>query len=139
MRTAAILFTVALLGCDQGARKATPAPVPRDAAAEGTIRGEVTHTLHGPGRAHAPEESFSETTAMACKVTATDGWGVEHAVDTAGGKGAYELRVPVGHYTVSFQACAEAYCSGRDERIKQVDVTANAPVEASFECEVYAK
>ena len=132
---------VALLGCDQGAHKASPPPpTPRDAAvAEGTIRGTATHTMSGPGRYHRPEESFSTTSGMACSVTATDAHGVSREATTNGESGSYEIKVPVGHHVVSFQACASTYCYGGEESTKQVDVTANGVVEASFHCEGSAK
>jgi hypothetical protein len=128
----------ALASCDQGAKKVTP-PAPRDAAAApGIIRGVVTFTMNGPGRAHAAEESFSRTTPLQCTVAVTDPSGARTDVATSD-QGAYELKVPPGRYTVSFEACTDSYCDGPEHKKKSVEVAANAAVEASFDCEVSAK
>ena len=128
----------AIVACDQG-EKAKPAPAPREApAAAGIIRGVVTFTMNGPGREHTPEESFSRTTPLQCNVAVRDPWGARLDVATSD-KGAYEVKVPIGRYTVSFEACTDSYCNGPEHKKKSVEVVANEAVDASFDCEIDAK
>jgi hypothetical protein len=125
-------------GCDQGAKPAPAAQSRETVAAPGLIRGVVTFTMNGPGREHSPEESFSETTPLQCNVAVRDAWGPTLHVATSD-KGAYEVKVPVGRYTVSFEACTDSYCNGPEHKTMTVEVVANEAVEASFDCEVDAK
>ncbi|HSD89699.1 MAG TPA: hypothetical protein VLB44_19345, partial [Kofleriaceae bacterium] len=53
--------------------------------------------------------------------------------------GELEMGVPAGRYDVSFEACApHSGCSGRAERIQQVEVSPDAPAEVSWTCELSA-
>src|SRR4051812_31914266 len=93
--TIAIVRVLALLvlvvACDQG-KKERPAPPPAPPVM-GSIKGRVTATMNGPGRAHAPSESFSRTTGIECTVTVIDQTGntVEAKTRADGG---YEVSVP---------------------------------------------
>lgn len=152
----AVLACFCFVACDQGegaratreserATRETAAAVgagsevPPAQHGVGTIKGRVTHTLDGPGRAHAPEEAFSTTTGSECTVSARDAWGKTTDARSAAETGAFEMRVPAGRYTVSFDACAIPSSCGETERAKPVEVTAGAVTEVSWDCVVHAK
>ena len=130
----AVVLLVLLAACDQGKKDSPGPPVP---APMGIIKGRVTFTMNGPGRAHAPSESFSRTTGLECKVIVIDQTG--NTVETkTRADGGYELSVPIGHYEVSFDACRDdRSCGVRPP--KPVDVATGVPATADWDCEMDAK
>jgi hypothetical protein len=101
------------------------------------LKGHVTATMNGPGRAHAPSESFSRTTPIECTVTVIDRSGNTFEAKTSA-DGRYEMKVPTGHYDVSFNDCHE----GRSCYVptpEPVEVPANAAATADWNCETDAK
>jgi hypothetical protein len=103
----------------------------------GVLKGHVTATMNGPGRAHAPSESFSRTTPLECTVTAIDRSGNTFDAKTRA-DGGYELSVPAGHYEVSFNDClGQRSCAVPTPM--PVEVPANVAATADWDCETNAK
>lgn len=140
----ALLAACALLvACEQKKKSPRP-PTPT-----GIIKGHVTATINGPGRAHAPSESFSRTTGIECTVVAIDTSGNTFDAKTspdatpangtrAPADGGYEVRVPIGHYDVSFADCLGPRSCGVPTP-KPVDVVAETAVTVDWDCEMDAK
>lgn len=90
-----VLF--ALVGCEKG-----PAPA-------GTIHGRVTQSVLGG----APDENgrgVVTVTPLECRVTVSGASGKSVGDVATNAEGVFELRVPPGHYTVSFTACGGDVC-----------------------------
>jgi hypothetical protein len=155
-----VLALVALLGCDKGEPpRAKPVPAPAPVPAMGTIKGRTTFTLRGGGAMrkerrvtarHGRDEKLGEDeneasgpdrTAVGASCTiALRAAGGEQLTATSDEGGLYEIRVPVGRYTVSFDACNSGYCEdAADQRTQTVEVGANATVDVSWDCPYSAK
>jgi hypothetical protein len=122
MRFAILLVALlALLGCEKG-----PPPL-------GTIQGHVTQSVLG-GMPDENGKGVVTTTPLACTVSISASG--KHVMDIAtGADGAFEARVPVGHYTVSFKACGDAACDQVPRpRTLEVDVTRESKTDASWVC-----
>jgi hypothetical protein len=130
----ALLLLLLAAACDKG-KKDRPAPPPPTPT--GVLKGRVTATTNGPGRAHAPSESFSRTTPIECKVTALDRSGNTFDAKT-NADGRYEMKVPAGHYDVSFNDCHEDR-SCYVPTPQPVEVAADAAATADWDCEMDAK
>lgn len=122
-----------LVACEgKSDRPAPPPPTPT-----GVLKGRVTATMNGPGRAHAPSENISRTTPIECTVTAIDRSGNTFDAKTRA-DGGYDMMVPAGHYEVSFNDCLdERPCAVPTPM--PVDVPPNADATASWNCEMDAK
>lgn len=123
-----------LVACDKGENK-RPAPPPPTPT--GVLKGRVTATINGPGRAHAPSESFSRTTPIECTVTAIDRSGTPFDAKTRA-DGAYEVTVPAGHYEVSFNDCLGPRSCAVPTPMP-IEVPPNAAATLDWGCEMDAK
>lgn len=124
--------------CDQKAQDRAPPPSPPPPPPPphiktGTVTGHVVIALRGPGRAHAPEESFTNTSGIACTVRAGS------AAAKTRSDGSYTLRLPVGHYDeVSFLDCVKPCCASASTSAA-VDVKAGAAARLDWSCDCFAK
>lgn len=134
----AVLALLALAACSSAdsspepGKQTPPKPLP-----SGTISGTVTVTISGPGRKHAPEESFARTSGLDCDVAIT-GKRAAQSAHTAKDSGRYDATVPAGTYSLSFAKCVPTCCSGA-EATREVTVTAGKPATADWSCECAAK
>ena len=93
--------------------------------------------MNGPGRAHAPSESFSRTTPIECTVTAIDRTGATVEAKTQA-DGRYEMTLTAGHYEVSFNDCLGPRSCAVPTPVP-VEVPANGEATSDWDCEMDAK
>jgi len=71
---------------------------------------------------------------LACSVRITDGSGKKIGEAPTNASGAFELRVPVGRYRVSFESCPCDDQAAQQPRIVDVHVTSGADTVTDWVC-----
>ena len=112
-----------LVGCEKG-----PPQV-------GTIHGRVTESVLG-GAPDANGQGVLTVTALECRVSITDKSGKHVADVMTNANGEFLIFVPVGHYSLSFEACGGDVCDqmGPRPRTIEIDVTRDRNADASWVC-----
>jgi hypothetical protein len=134
------LVALVIAGCtDAASDPAKKAPLRPPPPPPPTVLGTVSVVISGPGRAHAPEENTSSSSAIACLVVATNAKG-DTVLRAKSGEltGGFAMSLPDGAYKLSFADCVRPCCSGTETTLS-ITAKRGARVRADWTCQCQAK